>query len=81
MTKRKTKKKGKRARTRHVKAARRPNRVIRAKRRAPVRRKHARKVAPRRASTLTGALPLLGDTSPAGRRRLRLAEKLGLKVR
>jgi hypothetical protein len=28
-----------------------------------------------------GALPLLGDVSQAGRRRLKLAERLGLKVR
>ncbi len=49
-------------------------------------RKHStttRAAAKKRArpTAISGALPLIGDTSFAGRRRLRLAKKIGLKVR
>ncbi len=53
------------------------------RRATPTRSKRTRATTKKRTvpSSIAGALPLVGDMSHAGRRRLRLAQKLGLKVR
>jgi hypothetical protein len=80
---RKGSKKG-RARARTGGVARKRPRVNRARTSGAPKRRTVPRATPRRPAgkmAAAGALPLLADTSQAGRRRLRLAERLGIKVR
>jgi hypothetical protein len=68
-------------RRKHRRSTRRARSSAPRPKRRSLHRKAPRKLHVRRQSALSGALPLLGDTSPAGRRKLRLAQKMGLRVR
>ncbi len=94
MAKHKRKKgaKGRRTHARTGGAPRKRHRAKRARSSGALKRRPPARVATRRPARVTtrrpvgktassGALPLLGDVSQAGRRRLKLAERLGLKVR
>ena len=83
MAKNKRRKNGKKRR-RSARATRPPKRrprrrVLRA--RTPGRGVAARRATAKRQMASAGALPLASDNSIKGRRRLKLAQRLGLKIR